>query len=213
MIEKAIIENEILSSEYVHFLSEIKKRVQQSRYIAARSVNSEMIKLYYFIGQDILKRQETDGWGSKVIDRLSKDLSEAFPDMKGFSSRNLKRMRLFAQEFSESTIVPQVVEQLPWGHIVYLMEFIKNLEERVFYIKKASENGWSRAVMVQYVSSSSAEAALAAKDRGSIVELWCEQTFLGSRVLRLKPSPRDDETVCYEESLKKYGDEIGSTYF
>ncbi|WP_369408579.1 DUF1016 N-terminal domain-containing protein, partial [Wolbachia endosymbiont of Atemnus politus] len=76
-----------------------------SRYKAALAVNSKLILLYHYIGTEILKRQEEHGWGAKVIDQLSKDLRDTFPDMKGFSTRNLKYMRKFAEEYPDVEFV------------------------------------------------------------------------------------------------------------
>lgn len=87
--------NDLLSPEYTEFLESLKKRVATARYQATRMVNRELILLYHHLGTEILKRQKENGWGTKVIDRLSCDLTSAFPDMKGFSTQNLKYMRLF----------------------------------------------------------------------------------------------------------------------
>ncbi|GHS91407.1 hypothetical protein FACS1894139_15500 [Planctomycetales bacterium] len=79
-------------------------------------VNQELVLLYWQIGADILERQNKQGWGAKVIDRLSPDLRLAFPEMKGFSRANLLYMRVFAEAWTDRTIVQQVVAQLPWWH-------------------------------------------------------------------------------------------------
>jgi len=84
------------------------------------SVNKELILLYHPIGTEILKSQEMHGWGSKIIDQVSRDLRSEFPEMKGFSTRNLKYMRKFAEEYSEPEFVQQLVAQLPWGHNIFL---------------------------------------------------------------------------------------------
>ena len=94
------------------------------------------------------------GWGAKIIDNLSHDLQLSFPEMKGFSTRNLKYMRKFAEEYSEMPIVQQLVAQLPWGHNIYLIESIAAKETRLFYAQKAIENGWSRNVMEMQVGTS-----------------------------------------------------------
>ena len=113
-----------------------------------------MILLYHYIGTEILKRQTMHGWGAKIIDNLSHDLQLSFPEMKGFSTRNLKYMRKFAEEYSEMPIVQQLVAQLPWGHNIYLIESIAAKETRLFYAQKAIENGWSRNVMEMQVETS-----------------------------------------------------------
>lgn len=142
------------TQDYLNFLEDLKGRVSSSRYQAVRAVNKELILLYHYIGTQILQKQEEQGWGAKVIENLSKDLSKAFPDMKGFSSRNLKYMRKFAQEYSDSEFVQQVVAQLPWGHNIFLMDLVKDRQDRTFYIKKSIENGWSRNTMVNQIETS-----------------------------------------------------------
>ena len=106
--------SELLDKDYLTFLTELKNRVYTSRYKAALSVNKELVLLYYHIGQQILISQSKQGWGTKVIDRLSKDLRSEFPEMKGFSARNLKYMRKFAEESSDPVFVQEVSAQLTW---------------------------------------------------------------------------------------------------
>ena len=112
----------LVSKDYEELLEELKKRVSASQITAVRSVNRELILLYHHIGNQILTRQAQYGWGAKVIERLSQDMSIAFPEMKGFSPRNLKYMRLFAETYPDLTIVQQTVAQLPWSHLVRLIE-------------------------------------------------------------------------------------------
>jgi predicted nuclease of restriction endonuclease-like (RecB) superfamily len=101
---------------YIEWLREIKERIQSARQKAVLAANSEMIVLYWQIGRDILERQGIQGWGAKVVDRLADDLRREFPEMKGFSSRNLKYMRLFAETWTDGPFVQRVVAQIPWGH-------------------------------------------------------------------------------------------------
>ena len=105
-----------LPSGYVEALEGIKERVRVARLRASLSVNRELIVLYWEIGRLILLRQETEGWGTKVIDRLSLDLRREFPDQKGFSARNLKYMRKFAATYPDVEIVQQAAAQIPWFH-------------------------------------------------------------------------------------------------
>lgn len=111
-----------LPDGYIDALSEIKNRIRQTRLKTVLAANSAMILLYWDIGRLILERQEKEGWGAKVIDRLSTDLRDAYPDMKGLSSRNLKYMRAFAAAWPEPEIVQRVVAQLPWRQNIALIE-------------------------------------------------------------------------------------------
>ena len=108
-----------LPADYAPLLADIKARVQSARVKAGLAANRELLALYWDIGRLILVRQRREGWGAKVIDRLSHDLAHEFPDMKGFSPRNLLFMRAFADEYADETIVKQLVSLLPWGHVVW----------------------------------------------------------------------------------------------
>lgn len=145
--------NNIINQDYTTFLEDLKSRVASSRYKAALSVNKELILLYHHMGSEILKSQERHGWGAKVIDQLSRDLQSAFPEMKGFSTRNLKYMRKFAEEYPDSEFVQQVVAQLPWGHNIFLMDLVSDKQNRLFYMKHAIQHGWSRNIMVMQIET------------------------------------------------------------
>ena len=110
-----------LPADYAQWVASLKQRIQGARQRALLAANSEQIRLYHDIGREILDRQSQQGWGAKVIDQLSADLRAAFPDMKGFSSRNLKYMKAFAQECPDLQIGQQSAAQLPWFHIVTLI--------------------------------------------------------------------------------------------
>ncbi|MFP3017179.1 MAG: YhcG family protein [Wolbachia sp.] len=141
----------VIAKEYTEFLEQLKEQIATSRYKAALAVNSKLIVLYHHIGTEILKRQKEHGWGAKIIDQLSKDLRSAFPEMKGFSPRNLKYMRKFAEEYSDIEFVQEPLAQLTWYHNVTLLEKIESRETRLFYIKEAIEHGWSRNIMVMQI--------------------------------------------------------------
>lgn len=140
--------------EYNKFLSDLKERVASSRYKAALSVNKELILLYHHIGMQILEAQSKQGWGAKVINQLSKDLVSEFPEMKGFSVRNLKYMRKFAEEYPDPQFVQEVLAQLTWYHNVTLLDKISDKQIRLFYVKHAIEHGWSRNIMVMQMELS-----------------------------------------------------------
>ena len=134
-------------SGYAEWLAELKARVHTARQRASLAVNRELVLLYWQIGRDILQRQAREGWGAKVIERLAHDLRAAFPDMKGFSPRNLKYMRAFAQAWPDLEFVQGVLAQLPWYHQLALLDKLKTDQERRWYAAKAIEHGWSRNVL------------------------------------------------------------------
>ncbi len=124
-----------------------------SRLRSSLAVNRELILLYWTIGRDILTRQEQAGWGAKIIERLAADLHRDFPEMTGLSARNLKYMRAFAEAYPDSQFVQQAVALLPWGHNVRLIEMVKDLAEREWYVCQAIEHGWSRNVLIHQIES------------------------------------------------------------
>ena len=136
-----------LPPEYAAGLAAIKIRIQQERLRVVLSANAAMILLYWDIGRTILDRQERAGWGAKVIDRLAADLHESFPDMKGFSPRNLKYMRAFAAAWPERAIVQEPLAQIPWYHHIALLEKLDNPVERLWYVYQVIEQGWSHNIL------------------------------------------------------------------
>lgn len=142
-----------ITKNYSDFLKELKSKIHTAQQKAVRTVNQELVSLYWEIGKSILERQESEGWGKKVIQQLSKDLLEAFPDMKGFGERNLRYMRDLAKTWPDKTIWQQAVAQLPWGHNVVLLEKIPNESDRLWYAQQSLENGWSRNVLIMQIES------------------------------------------------------------
>jgi predicted nuclease of restriction endonuclease-like (RecB) superfamily len=142
-----------LPAAYDSFLQELKERIRSAQVRAALSVNRELVVLYWSIGRDILTRQKNEGWGAKIIDRLSEDLAKAFPEMRGFRARNLKYMRAFAEAYPDQEFVQQVVAQLPWGHQVRILDTVKDAKLREWYIRQAVQGGWSRSVLVHQIES------------------------------------------------------------
>jgi predicted nuclease of restriction endonuclease-like (RecB) superfamily len=138
---------------YVEWLNQLKKDIARARQRAASAVNSELVGLYARIGREILFRQETQGWGARVIDRLARDLKDAFPDMRGWSSSNLKYMRFFAQQCPDGRIGQQPADQLPWFHIVTLLTKLEDQTERGWYAQKTVQNGWSRTSLELHIKN------------------------------------------------------------
>jgi predicted nuclease of restriction endonuclease-like (RecB) superfamily len=141
------------SEAYSQWLYELKLRVERARQHAAASANRELIKLYWQIGSDILQRQRDQGWGARVVDQLARDLKSAFPDMRGFSPRNLKYMRALALAWPDPEFVQQPAAQLPWFHLCTLIDKVKETVHRDWYAAKALEHGWSRTILVAQIET------------------------------------------------------------
>ncbi|MBN3952040.1 MAG: DUF1016 domain-containing protein [Nostoc sp. NMS7] len=112
-----------------------------------------VVLLYWQIGREIIIRQQQQGWGAKVIERLARDLKAAFPDIKGFSSRNLKYMRAFAEAYPDEQIVQQAAALIPWFHNCVILDKVKNNLEREWYIQKTRENSWSRNILTLQINN------------------------------------------------------------
>jgi predicted nuclease of restriction endonuclease-like (RecB) superfamily len=143
----------MLNGKYLALLEDIKKKVLAAQHKAAFSLNKELIFLYWDIGNKILSRQRIEGWGSKVVDRLSKDLVSTFPGMSGFSTRNLKYMRKFAEEYPNIGFVQGTLAQLTWYHNITLMDKVKDRDIRKWYVTQAINHGWSRDVLVMQIET------------------------------------------------------------
>ena len=141
------------SDSYERLLSGLKKRIKAANVRAAVSVNAELIALYWQIGKEILVKQAEEGWGSKVIERLSQDLKREFPGMSGFSHTNLKYMKTFAESWPDWSIGQQLVDQIPWSHNMVIIQQVKQPEARKWYIQKTIENAWSRNVLILQIES------------------------------------------------------------
>ncbi len=136
---------------YAALVASLKLRIRSARLRAAVSVNQELIQLYWEIGRDIAVRQQEEGWGARVIERLALDLRRDFPEMTGLSARNLGYMKAFAEAYPDSDFLQQVVAKLPWGHNVRLLEAVKDPAERRWYAQQSIEHGWSRNVLVHQI--------------------------------------------------------------
>ncbi|WP_370375606.1 YhcG family protein [Isoptericola sp. 178] len=138
---------------YVELLADLKARVRGTRFRAARAANTEVLRLHWSIGRDILQRQQESGWGSKVVDRLAADLKREFPEQRGWSRRNLLYMRRAAEVWpTETEFVQQAVARLPWGHLAVLLDRLATREERDWYAERAGAEGWSRAVLEHQIA-------------------------------------------------------------
>ena len=138
----------LAGANYAEWIRSLKDRVRAARQRAALAVNSELIRLYWDIGCAIIQKQEECNWGSKVLEVMSKDLSQEFPEMLGFSVTNLKYMRAFASAWTKNQISQAPLDQLPWYHHIALVEKLKSVTDRIVYARLAVEHGWSRNVLV-----------------------------------------------------------------
>lgn len=143
-------------SDYQDWLNHIKQRVASTRMRMALAANSELIRFYWELGEQIALKQKHSQWGDKLIAQLSADLQKAFPELKGLSISNLKYCLRFYQFYATAQPTPfgqQAVDQIPWGHNIQIFTKCANLEEASFYISQTLEQGWSRDVLALQLKS------------------------------------------------------------
>lgn len=145
-------ELDVTPAAYGALLADVKAAVAAARTRATRAVNTELVALYWQVGRLILDRQRAEGWGTRVIDRLSVDLRAEFPGMRGFSARSLKYMRAFAAAYPDS-IVQEPPALLPWSHIMVLLDKVADPQARAWYAEQDVEYGWSAAVLAHHIST------------------------------------------------------------
>jgi len=149
---------------YKQWLSDLKQQIKVAQLKAAVKVNTELLNLYWQLGKEIVMKQQNSSWGDALIDQLAKDLSSEFTNMKGFSRTNLFYIRkwfLFYNGQSEkipqlvgqsakqpgTSLIPQLVVQIPWGHNREIITKAQTIEEAVFYVQQTILNNWSRSVL------------------------------------------------------------------
>ncbi len=153
--------NLIFDKAYKDWLADIKARVRNAQIKAALKVNTELLDLYWWLGGDIVEKQKKSKWGDSPLLRLGKDLMAEFPDMKGFSDRNLKYIRQWYLFYSKGEVIGEVIgqqvvaqiKQIPWGHNIAIISKSRSIEEALFYVQKTVVHSWSRSVLVHQMES------------------------------------------------------------
>ena len=138
------------ANEYLETVEQVKQEIRTAQYRAAVQVNCELLRLYHAIGTVINAHKV---WGSRFVENLAADIKLSFPEMKGYSVRNLKYMAKFAEAYSADEFVQQPVAQIPWGHNVVLLDKVADKVERLWYAEQSRKNGWSRNVLVHQIES------------------------------------------------------------
>ena len=147
-------------TQYVDFVVSIKRRILHSQYEALKSVNKELITLYWDIGKSIVEKQDAFGWGKSVVKTLAKDLQTEFVGMKGFSERNLRNMRTFYLEYKDSEKLQALTAEIGWTHNVTIFQKCKDNLEREFYIQMTKRYGWTYRVLINHIENKSYEKFL-----------------------------------------------------
>jgi predicted nuclease of restriction endonuclease-like (RecB) superfamily len=175
-----------LDKEYSAFLNDLKSKIHSARFKTALAVNHEVIKLYWYIGRQIIKKQKVTDWGDKLLETLSKDLRHFFPETRGFSPISLKRMRMFAACYPTLEFGSQPVTQLPWGHIQVLLFKIKDEKIRAWYAMQCLDNGWSRLTLERYIKNDlfTAQGCETNKATNFLTQLPSPQSSLAQEIIK-----------------------------
>jgi predicted nuclease of restriction endonuclease-like (RecB) superfamily len=147
------VSDSLLPPSYDRVLIDLKQRIQSTQLKAAVAINRELTLLYWYIGQQLSLRHQQERWGTKIIDRLAQDLKQEFPNINGFSSRNLRYMRAFAEAYPEEVMLQRSVATLPWRHNILLLEKLKDPEQRLWYADQSVQNGWSSDILALQIES------------------------------------------------------------
>ena len=152
--------SEIGTTEYAEFLVDIKSRIRQRQYQAFRAVNTEMVALYWEIGESIDRKQQKLGWGKAVVEMLARDLQAEFPGRNGFSVQNLWFMRQFFCAYRDQPKLQPLVREISWAKNLVIFTRCKDGLEREFYLRATARFGWTKAVLQHQVDNKSYEKYL-----------------------------------------------------
>ncbi|MBI5656953.1 MAG: DUF1016 domain-containing protein, partial [Geobacter sp.] len=159
-----------VTGTYADMLRNIKAAVRDSRLRAQRTVNRELIGLYWTIGREIAHRQGKEGWGKSVVERLSSDLCSEFPGMHGFSTRNLWDMRRLYEEYCDDPNMRQLVAEIPWGQNLLILNMVKDTTARSYYLRMTADQGWSRNVLSNQIKGQAYERHVLASKQHNFAE-------------------------------------------
>ena len=152
--------SEIIPQTYSELLKDIKDRIRTAQYAALKAVNKELISLYWDIGKTIVERQQGETWGKSVVEQLAKDLRREFPEMTGFSARNIWRMRDFYLAYRENEKLTPMVAEIGWTHNINILMKCKDDLEREFYIRMTRKFGWTKRVLIHRIENKDYERTL-----------------------------------------------------
>jgi predicted nuclease of restriction endonuclease-like (RecB) superfamily len=188
-----------MPATYTTAFAEIKERIRRAQYAALKSVNKQLIGLYWDIGRIILERQAAEGWGKSVVERLSTDLRQEFPGVGGFSVQNLWYMRQFYAEYHDNERLQPLVGEIAWAHNLAIMSKCKDPLEREFYLRMARKFGWSKNVLIHQIENQSYEKSLLGQTN-------FEKTLTPALRAQAKLAVRDEYTFDFLELGEKHSE-------
>ncbi len=190
----------IKNKAYVELLGTIKARIADAQYEALKTVNKELIGLYWDIGRAIAQRQKIEKWGKSIVEQLAKDLQTSFPGMHGFSARNIWYMRNFYLCYHQNEKLQPMVAEIGWTHNVLIMEKCKNDLEREFYIRMTRKNGWTKTVLIHQIDNQSYEKML-------LNQTNFEKTLSKKTIQQAKLAVKDEYTFDFLELSEEHSEQ------
>ena len=154
------MDSNLIDKEYNSFIIDIKNKIRNSQYEAMKAVNKTLINLYWGIGKEIYNQQQEKGWGKSIVEVLANEIKKDFPDVQGFSARNLWNMRNFYIEYKDNEILQPLVAEISWTKNIVIIEKCKEPLEREFYIKMTKKYGWTKDVLINHIENKSYEKYL-----------------------------------------------------
>jgi predicted nuclease of restriction endonuclease-like (RecB) superfamily len=146
--------NIVKTKDFKNFVHDIVSEIKKARVRAYQRVNRQLVELYLFIGKNIYQKVEVSKWGEGIVGKLSEDLKRAFPDMKGFSTQNLWRMKELYDAYKDNRKLSTLVRELPWTHNSIILHQTNSLEEKEFYLKSCINERWSKRELERQIDSS-----------------------------------------------------------
>lgn len=167
-------------NQYINFVNSIKDKIYKSQYEALKAVNKQLIELYWELGKLIIEKQEEEQWGKSIVEQLAKDLKAEFPNIKGFSSRNLWNMRIFYLFYKDNTKLQPLVAEISWTKNIIIIEKCKDLLQVEFYIKMTKKFGWTKDVLINQIESKAYERFLVNQNNfdKTLIEKYKNQAVL-----------------------------------
>lgn len=193
------MEENLVNSDYKIFIGQIKEKIRNSQYEAMKVVNKTIINLYWGIGKEIYNQQKEKGWGKSIVEILAKEIQKEFPETKGFSARNLWRMRNFYVEYSSNKILPPLVAEISWSKNISIIEKCKNSLEREFYIKMTKKYGWTKSVLINNIENKTYEKYL-------LNQTNFERTLPKKYVNQAKLAIKDEYTFDFMELSEQHSE-------
>lgn len=189
-----------LSKIYPRLLAEIKERVRSAQYEALKSVNKELVGLYWDIGRMIVERQAGETWGKAVVQQLAVDLQNEFHGVGGFSASNLWRMKAFFEAYAGQEKLALLVREIGWSHNLAILERCKDALEREFYIRMTRKFGWSKNVLIHQIGNQSYEKSLLGQTN-------FDQALTPELRAQAKLAVKDEYTFDFLELAEKHGEQ------